>query len=164
MLGKQQRSVFFVLIGWLLAFVFIPTNEPITRLTDTRGVTSVMRSSWWRSSTSSVCLSSRWRQRRRSGSFIVSFRTEEDAVNYFYCHLSFIFAFYIIVEPLVHSDVRWFIFWLFFVISQLFIIIFCLFVMFLVLLCLCGIWLADAASVCFHFLPFGPFSMCLQIF
>lgn len=99
MLGKQQRSVFFVLIGWLVAFVFIPTNEPITRLTDTRGVTSVMRSSWWRS-LKSVCLSSRWRQRRRSGSF----RTEEDAVNYFYCHLSFIFAFYIIVEPLVHSE------------------------------------------------------------
>lgn len=38
------------------------------------------------------------------GSFIVSVRTEEDAVNYFYCHLSFIFAVYIIVEPLVHSE------------------------------------------------------------
>lgn len=63
MLRMQQRPVFFVLIGWLLAFVFIPTNEPITRLTDTRLVTSVMRSSWWRSSTSGVCVSSRWRQR-----------------------------------------------------------------------------------------------------
>lgn len=52
------------------------------------------------------------------------------------------------------NDVRWFILWSFFVISQLLIIIFCLFVMFLVLLCLCEIWLADAASVCFHFLPF----------
>lgn len=49
------------------------------------------------------------------------------------------------------NDVKWFILWSFFVISQLLIIICCLFVMFLVLLCLCGIWLSNAASVCFHF-------------